>query len=58
MRGKKAARKKMGRPSTGKRTVSIRLKPETLELAKNASAAGGNMSAWIEDAIIQKSRRQ
>jgi hypothetical protein len=45
-------------PTLGKRTVTIRLSPETIVGVKTATVATGNMSAWIEDAIVQKLSKQ
>jgi hypothetical protein len=48
---KKASR---GRPSLGKRTVSIRLSEDVLAEVKKAAASGGNLSAYIEEALKEK----
>lgn len=43
-----------GRPSLGKRTVSIRLSEDVLAQVKKAAASGGNLSAYIEEALKEK----
>jgi hypothetical protein len=48
----KSAKKKMGRPKLNKRTVSIRLSPEMIKLAKFAAlSADSNLSNYIELAL-------
>jgi hypothetical protein len=46
-----------GRPSLGKKTVSIRLSEDVLAQAKKAAAIGGNLSAYIELAIKNQLKR-
>jgi len=43
-----------GRPSLGKKTVSIRLSEDVLAQLKRAAASGGNLSAYIEEALKEK----
>jgi len=43
-----------GRPSLGKKTVSIRLSEDVLAQVKKAAASGGNLSAYIEEALKEK----
>jgi hypothetical protein len=43
-----------GRPSLGKKTVSIRLSQDVLAQVKKAAASGGNLSAYIEEALKEK----
>jgi predicted DNA binding CopG/RHH family protein len=42
---------KGGRPKLNKRTVSIRLSESVLAQVRKAAATGGNISAYIEEAI-------
>jgi hypothetical protein len=42
---------KGGRPKLDKVTVSIRLSRNVLAKARQASKLGGNLSAWIQQAI-------
>jgi predicted DNA-binding protein len=51
MAKKQEVKNKGGRPKTGKKTVSIRLSDEVIERVKRAAEAGGNLSAYIEQAI-------
>jgi hypothetical protein len=46
-----------GRPKLGKKTVSIRLSEDVLALAKQAAAIGGNLSAYIEQAIKERLKK-
>jgi uncharacterized protein (DUF4415 family) len=48
---KPEAKKKGGRPKLNKTTISIRLSNDVLAQARKASASGGNLSAYIEEAI-------
>lgn len=43
-----------GRPSLGKKTVSIRLSEDVLAQVKKAAASGGNLSAFVEEALKEK----
>ena len=46
-----ALKNKGGRPKLNKRTVSIRLSENVLAQVRKAAATGGNLSAYIEEAI-------
>jgi len=48
------AKQTRGRPSLGKKTVSIRLSEDVLAEVKKAAASGGNLSAYIEEALKEK----
>ena len=48
------AKNKGGRPKLNKKTVSIRLSEDVLAQVKKAAASGGNLSAFIEEALKEK----
>jgi len=48
---------KRGRPSLGKRTVTIRLNPEVLAQAKRIAAHRGNFSAYVEELLKREIER-
>jgi hypothetical protein len=50
------AKKKGGRPKLDKTTISIRLSNDVLAQVREASASGGNLSAFIELAIKNELR--
>jgi hypothetical protein len=43
-----------GRPKLGKKTVSIRLSEDVLARVRRGAEAGGNLSAYIEQAIKER----
>lgn len=51
------AKSKGGRPKLNKKTVSIRLSEQILVQLKEAAASGGNLSAFVEEAIKDKLRK-
>ena len=57
MAKKQEAKNKGGRPKLGKKTVSIRLSEDTLVRLRKAAEAGGNLSAYIEQAIKERLER-
>ena len=48
--------KRMGRPRLDKITISIRISASVWAQVREAAATGGNLSAYIEDAVITKLR--
>jgi uncharacterized protein (DUF4415 family) len=48
------AKNKGGRPKLNKTTISIRLSNDVLAQVREAAASGGNLSAFIEQAIREK----
>lgn len=50
----KPKKQNRGRPSLGKKTVSLRLSPSVLAQAKKAAETGGNLSAYVEEALKDK----
>jgi hypothetical protein len=51
------AKSKGGRPKLNKTTISIRLSTDVLAQVREAAASGGNLSAYIEEAIKDKLRK-
>jgi hypothetical protein len=47
---------RLGRPKLNKVTISIRIDAGIWAEVRKAAAAGGNLSAYIEDAVITKLR--
>jgi hypothetical protein len=54
MTKKQEAKNKGGRPKLGKKTVSIRLSEDVLARVRRAAEVGGNLSAYIEQAIKER----
>jgi hypothetical protein len=50
----KPKKQSRGRPSLGKKTVSLRLSPNVLAQVKKAAESGGNLSAYVEEALKEK----
>lgn len=52
------AKNKGGRPKLGKKTISIRISEEVLAQVRQAAASGGNLSAFVEEALKDKLRKR
>jgi hypothetical protein len=57
MTQKQEAKNKGGRPKLGKKTVSVRLSEDVLARVRRAAEAGGNLSAYIEQAIKERLKK-
>ena len=54
---KTTPKKIKGRPKLNKITISIRISPDVWTEVREAAAIGGNLSAYVEDAVKTKLQR-